>query len=247
MNKEDIIRFAKIISESKHIVFFGGAGVSTESGLKDYRSKDGIYHTAVNYGKSPEEILSNSCFFKDTELFYKFFRDFFMESVEPNITHKSLAKLEATGKDVYIVTQNIDGLHQKAGSKNVYELHGTTSKFHCTSCNRQYSLDYLKTNGENIPKCICGSIIKPDVVLYGESLDDSVVTGALNVIKNADLLIIGGTSLAVYPAAGFVRYFKGDNIVIINKESTSYDSYASLVFHESLGKVFKEIMTLLAL
>lgn len=247
MNKDDIIRFAKIISESKHIVFFGGAGVSTESGLKDYRSKDGIYHTAVNYGKSPEEILSHSCFFKDTELFYKFFRDFFMESVEPNITHKSLAKLEATGKDVYIVTQNIDGLHQKAGSKNVYELHGTTSKFHCTSCNRQYSLDYLKNNGENIPKCICGSIIKPDVVLYGESLDDSVVTGALNVIKNADLLIIGGTSLAVYPAAGFVRYFKGNNIVIINKESTSYDSYASLVFHEGLGKVFKEIMTLLAL
>lgn len=247
MNKNNIIQFAEMIKESKHIVFFGGAGVSTESGLKDYRSSDGIYHTALNYGKSPEDILSHRCFFEDTDLFYRFFRDFFMQSVEPNTTHKALADLEKSGKDITVVTQNIDGLHQKAGSKKVYELHGTTSKFHCTACNKEYGLNYLESNGENVPRCICGAVIKPDVVLYGESLNDGVVTGALNAIKNADLLIIGGTSLAVYPAAGFVRYFKGNDIVIINKESTSYDSYASLVFHESIGKVFGEAMKLLSM
>ena len=246
MNKNDIFKFTEMINDSERIVFFGGAGVSTESGLKDYRSENGIYHTAVNYGMSPEEILSRDCFFENTDLFYRFFRDFFMESAEPNITHKALAELEKHGKDITVVTQNIDGLHQKAGSKKVYELHGTTSKFHCTDCGREYGLDYLRTNGENIPHCICGGVLKPDVVLYGEQLDNSIVNGALRAIENADLLIIGGTSLAVYPAAGFVRYFKGENLVIINKESTDYDKYAALVFHDGLGAVFTEAMKMLS-
>ena len=148
MDKNDILEFAEMIKGSEHTVFFGGAGVSTESGLKDYRSENGIYHTAVNYGMSPEEILSHNCFFENTDLFYRFFRDFFMESAEPNITHKALAELEKHGKNITVVTQNIDGLHQKAGSKKVYELHGTTSKFHCIDCGREYGLDYLRTNGE---------------------------------------------------------------------------------------------------
>ena len=242
----DIERFADMIKKSSRMVFFGGAGVSTESGLKDYRSKDGIYHTAKEYGRSPEEILSSDCFFGDTDLFYRFFRDFFMGKAEPNRTHLALARLERSGRDVSVVTQNIDGLHQKAGSSKVFELHGTTSTLHCVSCHEKYSLDYLRENGENVPRCrSCGSVIKPDVILYGEQLDDKVVQGALKAISEADLLIIGGTSLAVYPAAGFVHYFGGDDIVIINRETTPFDSAASLVFHESLGDVFDGAMSLL--
>ncbi|MBO4220690.1 MAG: NAD-dependent protein deacylase [Clostridia bacterium] len=244
--KSDIERFADMLKKSSRTVFFGGAGVSTESGLKDYRSKDGIYHTAREYGRSPEEILSSDCFFGDTELFYRFFRDFFMEKAEPNRTHLALARLERSGMDITVVTQNIDGLHQKAGSSKVFELHGTTSSLHCVSCREKYSHDYLSESSANVPRCrSCGNVIKPDVVLYGEQLDDKVVQGALKAISKADLLIIGGTSLAVYPAAGFVHYFGGEDIVIINRESTPFDSAASLVVHESLGDVFDEAMSLL--
>ena len=241
MDKNGILEFAEMIKGSEHTVFFVGAGVSTESGLKDYRSEDGIYHTAVNYGMSPEEILSHDCFFENTDLFYRFFRNFFMESAEPNITHKALAELEKHGKDIAVVTQNIDGLHQKAGSKKVYELHGTTSKFHCTNCDREYGLDYLRTNGENIPHCICGGVLKPDVVLYGEQLDNSTVNGALRAIENADLLIIGGTSLAVYPAAGLIDYYRGNKLVLINKSTTPMDARADLLIQAGLGDVFGQI------
>lgn len=241
---ESIAKFAEMLNSSQHIVFFGGAGVSTESGLKDYRSRDGIYETATKYGVPPEELLSYRCFERDPELFYRFFRDFFMCDVEPNTTHKALAELEKMGKDVSVVTQNIDGLHQKAGSSKVYELHGTTSRFHCRSCGREYDLDYLRQCEDIIPRCECGSIIKPHVVLYGEMLDDYVVKGALDALSKADLLIIGGTSMTVQPAASFVRYYNGENIVMINKESTPYDKHAALVFHDSLGKVFGEVMKL---
>lgn len=236
-------RFSDMIKESDRIVFFGGAGVSTESGLKDYRSADGIYKTAKQYGVPPEEILSHDCFFNNTELFYRFYRDYFMEEVQPNATHYALAELEKKGKRVSIVTQNIDGLHQKAGSSEVYELHGTTAKYYCTKCGEEFGMDYLRRRKENVPKCNkCGAIIKPKVVLYGEMLDGDVVDGALKAIEKAELMIIGGTSLAVQPAASFVSYFRGNGIVIINKESTPYDSYATLVFNEGLGGVFGEIM-----
>lgn len=238
----DIESFADYINSAKKIVFFGGAGVSTESGLKDYRSADGIYNTAKNYGMPPEEILSRRCFDKNPELFYRFFRDYFMTGVEPNFTHKALVELERSGKHVAVVTQNIDGLHQLAGSKEVYEPHGTTSRFHCRSCGAEYDLEYVKQYNDVIPRCKCGAIIKPHVVLYGEMLDDNIVNGALAAISSADLLIIGGTSLAVQPAASFVRYFNGQHVVIINKESTAYDSNASLVFHEGLGKVFTQAL-----
>ena len=237
-----IEKFACAIQKSNRIVFFGGAGVSTESGLKDYRSTDGIYKTATDYGMPPEEILHIRCFETNPELFYRFFRDFFVNAAEPNDTHKALVRLEQAGKQVAVVTQNIDGLHQKAGSSTVYELHGTTSRFHCVSCGREYGIDHLKNSETVIPYCSCGGILKPYVTLYGEMLEDSVVEGAINAISNADLLIIGGTSLAVQPAASFVRYFHGDSTVIINKESTAYDSRADIVFHDRLGNVFAETM-----
>ncbi len=233
--------FADMIRGSRHIVFFGGAGVSTESGLKDYRSPDGIYKTAMTYGAPPEELLSHDCFMRNPQLFYRFYRDYFMTHAEPNATHRALARLEQLGYDVTIVTQNIDGLHQAAGSSKVYELHGTTSRLECPLCGRQYGRDILERT-DGVPRCVCGAPIKPHVVLYGEQLDDSVVTGALRAISDADLLIIGGTSLAVQPAASFVLGFRGSNIVMINKQPTQYDRMATLVFHESLEEVFREVM-----
>ena len=241
----DIQKLAELIKNSNKIVFFGGAGVSTESGVKDYRSKDGIYNAALNYGKPPEEILSHGCFFDDTELFYRFYRDYFLGEAEPNYTHYALAELEKSGKQVTVVTQNVDSLHQKAGSKNVLELHGSVARNYCTKCKKDYTAEYIKNYPENVPRCECGGVIKPYVTLYGESLDDRTVNEAVYAIANADLLIIGGTSLAVYPAASFVRYYRGDNLVIINRESTSHDSYASLVFHDSLGKIFREVMEII--
>lgn len=237
-----IEELTQMIREADKIVFFGGAGVSTESGLKDYRSADGIYHTAKSYGRSPEEILHIDCFEEDPELFYRFFRDFFMAEVKPCGTHIALAELEQMGKDVSVVTQNIDGLHQKAGSTKVYELHGTTSRFHCRRCGNEYGMEHLRNSVSVIPYCSCGGILKPHVTLYGEMLDEEVVSGAVEAISRAELLIIGGTSLAVYPAASFVRYFRGSHRVIINKESTQYDSQADLVFHEKLGTVLAEVM-----
>lgn len=228
-----------LIDKSNNIVFFGGAGVSTESGIPDFRSKDGLYNQKYKF--PPEEILSHSFFINHTKEFYEFYRDK-MNSLkfEPNITHIKLAKLEQTGKLKAIVTQNIDGLHQKAGSKIVYELHGSVLRNYCINCHKFYDANYI-FNGSDIPYCTCGGIIKPDVVLYEESLNDVILANAIKAISNADLLIIGGTSLTVYPAAGLIYYFHGNNIVLINKDSTGLDSKANLVINTSLGNVFKNL------
>jgi len=235
-NTEPYSQFAHMLQQSEKIVFFGGAGVSTESGLKDYRSPDGIYHTAQNYGMPPEEILSRGCFDTDPALFYRFFRDYFTGQAQPCRAHKALALLEQHGKQVTVVTQNIDGLHQKAGSSYVLELHGSSNEFFCRSCRKRFGTECLAQPG--VPRCSCGGIIKPKVTLYGEMLDEQVIDRAISAIAGADILIIGGTSLAVQPAASFVRYYSGSRLVIINKEATGYDANANLVFHESIGDVF---------
>lgn len=240
-----IKQFAEMLKNSENIVFFGGAGVSTESGVKDYRSEDGLYNTVKDYGISPEEILSHSFFFQKPEIFYDFYRKYFIIDVEPNKAHTSLAELERIGKLKAVITQNIDGLHQKAGSKNVIELHGTASEFACAICGKETDnnkvLEEIKSG--LLPKCDhCGGIMKPKVVLYEEPLYDGVAEKAVSYISNADMLIVGGTSLAVYPAASFVRYFKGKSLVIINKTETGYDRNASLVIRENIGIVFENAM-----
>ena len=238
MNKQ-IETLIQWISESKKIVFFGGAGVSTESGLKDFRSKDGLYHEQYDY--PPEEILSHHFFMDHTEEFYRFYKDKLdTYNFKPNITHLVLAKLEQKGKLSSVITQNIDGFHQEAGSKNVLELHGSIKRNYCMKCNKFYDGEYFFSS-KGIPKCSCGGTIKPDVVLYEEGLDDEVVQKTIHEIRNADLLIIAGTSLAVYPAASFIHFFKGKHMVLINRDSTPYDSMCDLVIHDSLGIVFKEI------
>jgi NAD-dependent deacetylase len=231
--------FKQLVEESNNIVFFGGAGVSTESGIPDFRSKDGLYNQKYKY--PPEEILSHTFFVNYTEEFYEFYKDK-MNSLkyEPNITHIKLAELENKGKLKAIVTQNIDGLHQKAGSKIVYELHGSILKNHCTKCNKFYDAEFV-FNSKEIPKCSCGGIIKPDVVLYEEGLDGNTLNSSVQAIANADLLIVAGTSLTVQPASGLINYFRGKNLVLINRDATPYDYKADLVINESLGKVFKEI------
>ena len=236
---EKINEFIKIINESNNIVFFGGAGVSTESGIPDFRSKDGLYNQKYKY--PPEEILSHTFFMNNTGEFYKFYRDK-MNSLkyEPNITHLKLAKLEKIGKLKAIITQNIDGLHQKAGSRVVYELHGSVLRNYCMKCKKAYSADYIFSN-ENIPICDCGGLIKPDVVLYGEMLDDDIVSKSIEAIKNAEVLIIGGTSLTVYPANSLIYYFKGKKLILINKDFTQMDNMADLVINDSLGNVFKKL------
>lgn len=230
----------QIIDDSKNIVFFGGAGVSTESGIPDFRSVDGLYNQKYDY--PPEEILSHTFFCNHTDYFYNFYRDkLICTDAMPNPAHIKLAELEKAGKLKAVVTQNIDGLHQKAGSKNVYELHGSTLRNYCTGCGKFFDIYYMQ-NSEGIPKCDdCGGIIKPDVVLYEEGLDDKTVNGAVNAISKADCLIVAGTSLTVYPAAGFIRYFSGKHFVLINRDKTSADSYAELVIHGSVGKVLSEI------
>lgn len=238
-------RFAEMIKECENIVFFGGAGVSTESGVKDYRSKDGLYSTVKDYGVSPEVILSHTFFFQNPDVFYDFYRKYFTADVLPNKAHKALAKLEQIGKLKAVITQNIDGLHQAAGSKTVIELHGTAKEFYCSVCHRQSDngkvIAAIK-NGE-IPKCpYCNGIMKPKVVLYEEPLYDGVAESAVSYIENADMLIVGGTSLAVYPAASFVRYFGGKYLVIINKSETGYDGNANLVVRESIGEFFEKVM-----
>lgn len=229
----------KIINQSKNIVFFGGAGVSTESGIPDFRSVDGIYNQKYDY--PPEEILSHTFFINKTEEFYRFYRDKMLcLNAKPNKAHLKLAELEKSGKLTAVVTQNIDGLHQIAGSKTVYELHGSVHRNYCMTCHKKYNAEFmLKTNG--IPKCSCGGIIKPDVVLYEEGLDNNTVSGALSAISNCDTLIIAGTSLTVYPAAGFIRYFKGKNLVLINRDATSMDSSCDLVIHDKVGEVLDKI------
>lgn len=247
MLKERVEKFADLISKSNNIVFFGGAGVSTESGMKDYRSEDGLYNTVKQYKVSPETILSRSFFNKYPETFYDFYYNYFLkETALPNRAHFALAKMEEKGKLKGIITQNIDGLHQKAGSKNVMELHGTTSKHYCVDCGAFMEFEKVKSFKGKVPRCEkCGGIIKPKVVLYEEALDEDVINDAIKAIYNAELLIIGGTSLAVYPAATFLRYFKGNNIVLINKEETSYDRKASFVFRESIGEVLSKTIELI--
>ena len=238
-------RFAEMIKECNNIVFFGGAGVSTESGVKDYRSKDGLYNTVKDYGVSPEVILSHSFFFQNPDVFYDFYRKYFTADVKPNKAHKALAELEKIGKLKAVITQNIDGLHQLAGSRNVIELHGTAKEFYCSRCctisDNETVIGIIKSG--KIPKCEnCGGIMKPKVVLYEEQLYDGVAEKAISYIEKADMLIVGGTSLAVYPAASFVRYFRGKYIVIINKSETGYDSNANLIVRENIGEFFEKTM-----
>ena len=237
--EEKIQKFKNLVEQSQNIVFFGGAGVSTESGIPDFRSKDGLYNQKYKY--PPEEILSHTFFIKNTNEFYKFYKEK-MNSLkyEPNITHKKLAELENKGKLKAIVTQNIDGLHQKAGSKKVFELHGSVLRNYCMKCNKFYGPEYI-FNSEGIPTCSCGGIIKPDVVLYEEGLDEETLKNSIIAIQKADLLIVAGTSLTVYPASGLINYFRGEKLVLINKDATPYDNRANLVLNESLGKVFANI------
>lgn len=237
--KEKVDRFVEMVKESDNIVFFGGAGVSTESGIPDFRSVDGLYHQHYKY--PPETILSHTFYRQKPEEFYEFYRDkLIVEGVEPNIAHKKLAELEAAGKCKAVVTQNIDGLHQAAGSKVVYELHGSTLRNYCENCGKFYGIDYIK-NTEGVPKCECGGPIKPDVVLYEEGLDNATIQGAVAAIAAADMLIIGGTSLAVYPAAGLIDYYRGNKLVLVNKTATPQDAKADLVLHGSIGEIFSHI------
>lgn len=230
----------EIIDSSDNIVFFGGAGVSTESGIPDFRSVDGLYNQKYDY--PPETILSHTFFMNKTEEFYKFYRDkLIVHGVQPNKAHIALAELEKKGKLKAVITQNIDGLHQMAGSKNVIELHGSTLRNFCMDCGKPYDINYID-NSKGVPRCECGGIVKPDVVLYEEMLDDNAITKAVKFISEADVLIIGGTSLNVYPAAGFINYFKGKHLVIINKASTSADKQSDLVINEPIGEVLGNLV-----
>lgn len=229
----------KIIDESKKIVFFSGAGISTLSGIKDFRSKDGLYNMKYKY--PPEMILSSGFFYNNTEEFYKFYKDKLnCLNVEPNIVHKYFAKLESVGKLSAIVTQNIDGLHTKAGNKKVYELHGTIYKNHCIKCNKSYDAEYV-FNSKGVPKCECGGLIKPDVVLYGEMLPEYDFEEASYAIAHADTLIVAGSSLTVYPASGMINLFNGKNLVIINRDPTDYDNKATLLINDEFQNVFDKL------
>ncbi|HHU23202.1 MAG TPA: NAD-dependent protein deacylase [Clostridiales bacterium] len=237
MDKIEMLR--QMIAESDNIVFFGGAGVSTESGIPDFRSVDGLYHQKYDY--PPETILSHSFFEAYPEEFYKFHRDkLVIKGVKPNQAHIRLAELEREGKLKAVITQNIDGLHQMAGSKNVLELHGSIHRCYCAKCKKEYDEDYINT-GSGVPRCGCGGVVRPDVVLYEESLDSDVLMKAINYIRNADMLIVGGTSLVVYPAAGLINYYNGDKLVLINRDATSHDSYARLVIRDKIGEVFSRV------
>lgn len=227
------------IAESKNIVAFTGAGVSTESGIPDFRSVDGLYNQKFEY--PPETIISHSFYLEKPEYFFRFYREKMMPlDARPNITHKILARWEQEGRLLAVVTQNIDGLHQKAGSRRVYELHGSILRNYCTRCGKFYPAEFVK-NCDGIPRCDCGGIVKPDVVLYEEGLNEKTVEGALQAIAQADLLLVAGTSLTVYPAAGFLRYYRGNRLVLINRDSTPYDDRANLTIHGSLGKVLSEL------
>ena len=236
---EKLETLKKWIAESKNIVFFGGAGVSTESGIKDFRSVDGLYRQKFEY--PPEVIISHSFYERKPEYFFNFYREKMLPlGFEPNITHKVLAKWEAEGKLLAVVTQNIDGLHQKAGSQRVYELHGSVLRNYCTRCRKFHSAEFVK-EASGVPRCVCGGIVKPDVVLYEESLDSDTIEGAVAAIASADLLIVAGTSLTVYPAAGLINYYRGNRLVLINRDATPYDHQANLVFHDALGTIFSQL------
>lgn len=237
--EDKINKLQEIIDECSSIVFFGGAGVSTESGVPDFRSEDGLYHQKYDY--PPETILSHTFFMNKTEDFYKFYRDKMLcDTAKPNAAHLKLAELEKAGKLKAVITQNIDNLHFEAGSKTVYELHGSVHRNYCMNCRKFYGFDDIK-NKALVPLCECGGIIKPDVVLYEEGLDDRIIRNSIMAISNADALIIGGTSLAVYPAAGLIDYFNGKYLVVINRDETPRDNEADLVINEPIGKVFSQI------
>ncbi len=239
---KEIERLKEIIEDSRNIVFFGGAGVSTESGIPDFRSEKGLYNAVQNYGRSPEELISYSYFRQHPATFYEYYRDnLIYREAQPNKAHLALARLEELGRLAAVVTQNIDGLHQMAGSKKVLELHGSVLKNYCMDCGAGYDLDFIMNRKQDVPLCIkCGGIVRPDVVLYEEALDDKVVYDAVKAISEADTLIVGGTSLVVYPAAGLIGYFGGKHLVLINKSRTQYDESAELVINESIGKVLGE-------
>lgn len=237
MEKLDILKHW--IEESNRIVFFGGAGVSTESGIPDFRSVDGLYNQKFEY--PPETIISHTFYERKPEYFFRFYREKMLPlGFEPNITHMVLARWEQEGKLSAVVTQNIDGLHQKAGSKRVCELHGSVLRNYCTRCRKFYPAEFIR-DAEGVPKCSCGGTVKPDVVLYEESLDYVTIEKSVEAIANADLLIVAGTSLTVYPAAGLINYYRGNRLVLINRDETSYDQRADLVFHEGLGNIFSEL------
>ena len=245
--EEKIEKLKNIIRESQNMVFFGGAGVSTESGVPDFRSENGLYNAVQKYGCSPEELLSYSFFMSRPEVFYDYYKNnLIYPDAKPNPAHMALAKLEAMGKLKAVITQNVDGLHQLAGSQKVLDLHGTVLKNHCMSCSQKYDLNYVMDPAnsiDHVPKCrICGGLVRPEVVLYEEALDDQVINQAIRAISSADTMIVGGTSLVVYPAAGLINYFKGKNLVLINKSSTQYDQRANLVINDAIGKVFERIM-----
>ena len=240
--------FAGMIRECDKIVFFGGAGVSTESGVKDYRSEDGLYNSVKEFGFSPEEILSHSFFFKKPDVFYNFYRKYFISDAKPNGAHKSLAKLEETGKLTAIITQNIDGLHQLAGSKNVIELHGATTRNYCEKCRKKYPSDYIYESKEAVPHCtVCGGTVRPDVTLYGEQLPAGAYESAVKAIKEADMFIVAGTSLKVYPAAGLVWDFKGNHLVVLNREPLDFklDAQKDIEYTGSMGDVFAKLDNML--
>ena len=236
---EKIAKLKQWIDESDNIVFFGGAGVSTESGIPDFRSVDGLYNQKWKY--PPETILSHSFFERDPEEYYRFHREkLVIEGVKPNRAHLRLAELEDAGKLRAVVTQNIDGLHQAAGSKKVLELHGSILRAYCSRCRKPYPAEKMN-HGQDVPRCSCGGVIRPDIVLYEEPLDQDIMQEAIHFIRNAEILIIGGTSLNVYPAAGLINYYRGNKLVLVNLSETPYDRYADLVIHEKIGEVFGQI------
>lgn len=237
--EDKIAQLREMIAGSDNIVFFGGAGVSTESGIPDFRSVDGLYNQKWKY--PPETILSHSFFERNPEEYYRFHREkLVVDGVKPNRAHLRLAQLEQEGKLKAVITQNIDGLHQAAGSKNVLELHGSILRAYCSRCRKPYPAEKMN-HGEGVPRCTCGGVIRPDIVLYEEPLDDDIVRRAIAYIRNADILIIGGTSLNVYPAAGLINYYRGKKLVLINLSETPYDSYADLIIHENIGEVFSRV------
>jgi len=247
--QEKIRQLARFIKEAGKIVFFGGAGVSTESGVPDFRSKDGLYnqHDVRFDAYRPEYLLSHSCLRDHPEVFFEFYRQKMNTTgIEPNVAHRFLADLEASGKDVSVVTQNIDGLHQKAGSKKVFEIHGSTERNYCSRCGKRYPADHLFGSKERIPRCACGGIIRCDVTLYEEALPEEAVAGAVNAIKTAELLIIGGTSLTVYPAASYINFFRGRHLAVINRESLSLeDRSVDLQINAPIGQVFSAVKAVL--
>ena len=239
MSKINLLQ--EIIDTSNNIVFFGGAGVSTESGIPDFRSENGIFESLRKYGDTPENLVSHSYYLDHTEEFFNYYKDnLVFDEAMPNPAHTALAKLEKAGKLRAVITQNIDGLHQKAGSKNVMELHGSIHRNYCQICGKQYGLNHI-LESDGIPRCECGGVVKPDVVLYEEPLNNTIMNFSIDYISRAETLIIGGTSLVVYPAAGLINYFNGKNLVLINKSETPYDNLAPLVINDAIGEVFSQI------